>query len=144
MLNPRIDTTSGDDGNSVVHACFDLSGAESGAAAHAVATASVERYRTAEMTADDVVTMRELTALADALAELAREEALQPVRMLPARLSALRDALAEFVEGRDSAEYVREEDREPLATLRPLLWPLDELCTQALHAALRPAAPAAY
>ena len=142
MRNPRIDTTSGDDGNPVVLACFDLSGAQSGAAAHAVAAVSVERYRTAAMTADEVLTMRELTVLADALTELAREEALQPVRMPPARVSALRDALAEFVEGREGAEYVREEDREPLAVLRPLLWPLDDLCTQALHAALRPTAPA--
>lgn len=139
MVNPRIDTTSGDDGSPVVLACFDLPGAESGAAAHAVAAVSVERYRTATMSADDVLVMRELTALADQLAELAREEPLQPVRMRPARLTALRDALAEFVESRETAEYVREEDREPLAVLRPLLWPLDELCNRALHAALRPA-----
>ena len=140
MINPRIDTTSGDDGDPVVLAGFDLPGAESGAAAHAVAAVSLERYRVAEMTADDVLAMRELTALTDQLAELAREEPLQHVQMRPARLAALRDALAEFVEGRESAEYVREEDREPLAVLRPLLWPLDELCTRALQAALRPSA----
>ncbi len=140
MINPRIDTTSGDDGDPVVLAGFDLPGIESGAAAHAVAAVSLERYRVAEMTADDVLAMRELTALTDQLAELAREEPLQHVEMRPARLTALRDALAEFVEGRESAEYVREEDREPLAVLRPLLWPLDELCTRALQAALRPSA----
>ena len=142
MVNPRIDTTRDDDGDPVVLACFDLSGAQSAAAAHAVAAVSVERYRTAEMAADDVLAMRELTALADSLAELAREDALQPVQLRPARLTALRDALAEFVDGRDAAEYLREEDRDPIAILRPLLWPLDDLCTQALHAALRPAAPA--
>jgi hypothetical protein len=139
MINPRIDTTSGDDGDPVVLAGFDLPGIESGAAAHAVAAVSLERYRTAEMSADDVLAMRELTALSDQLAELARDEPLQAIQMRPARLTALRDALAEFVEGRETAEYLREEDREPLAILRPLLWPLDELCTRALHAALRPA-----
>jgi hypothetical protein len=57
----------------------------------------------------------------------------------PARLSAYRDAVARFVETRDEAEWIREEDREPLARLRGPLVTLDELCAEATRAALSPA-----
>jgi hypothetical protein len=57
----------------------------------------------------------------------------------PARLSAYRDAVARFVETRDEAEWIREEDREPLARLRGLLVTLQELCAEAMRAALSPA-----
>ena len=40
----------------------------------------------------------------------------------PARLQAYRDALAGFVESRDEAEWIREEDREPLAFVRGLVF----------------------
>jgi hypothetical protein len=54
----------------------------------------------------------------------------------PARLTVYRDAVARFVETRDEAEWVREEDREALARVRPMLYPLEELCADALRAAL--------
>ena len=54
----------------------------------------------------------------------------------PARLTALRNAVARFVETRDEAEWVREEDREPLALVRSLLGPLEDLCADAVRAAL--------
>ena len=38
--------------------------------------------------------------------------------MRPARLNAWSDALTYFVESRDEAEWMREEDREPLALVR--------------------------
>jgi hypothetical protein len=56
----------------------------------------------------------------------------------PARLSALRDSVARFVETRDEGEWIREEDRGPLARLRALLAPLEDLSAQALRAALSP------
>jgi hypothetical protein len=59
--------------------------------------------------------------------------------MRPARLSALRDSVARFVETRDEAEWVREEDREPVARLRALIIPLQDLSAEALRAALSPA-----
>src|SRR3712207_63709 len=136
MVNPRIETRAGEGGMTVVTAVFDLSGAQSAAAAIAVAAVSVTRYRTAAMSADDVLTLRELTALADELNALGGAPGLQPVRMAPARLTARRDGLAEFVDSGDAADYVREDEREPLALLRPLLWPLDDLCARALQAAL--------
>jgi hypothetical protein len=57
----------------------------------------------------------------------------------PARLSAYRDAVARFVETRDEAEWIREEDREPLARLLGLLVTLEELRAEAMRAALSPA-----
>jgi hypothetical protein len=47
------------------------------------------------------------------------------------------------VESRDEAEWIRDEDREPLAAARSLLWPLADLCADAMRAALNPPAPRA-
>jgi hypothetical protein len=42
------------------------------------------------------------------------------------------------VETRESSEWIREEDRQPLAILRELLWPLEQLSEEATRAALSP------
>jgi len=135
MVNLHIDISQGLDGERVVLACFDLGEEELGASAHAVA-ATAERYRGAEMSVDDVIELRELTALADELADLALQPGLRTVVMRPARLTVYRDAVARFVESRDESEWVREADREPLARVRALLLPLEELSADALRAAL--------
>jgi hypothetical protein len=139
MLNARIDISQGLDGESIVMACFDLGEAEIGAAAHAVAAVTGERFRLAEMSVDDVLEFRELTALADELADAHAEPGMRTLVLRPARLSALRDSVAMFVESRDEAEWVREDDREPLARLRGLIAPLEGLSAEALRAALAPA-----
>jgi hypothetical protein len=96
---------------------------------------SGERYRNREMSVDDVLELRELTALADELASLVSlEDGLRTVVMRPARLTVCRDAGASFVDSRDEADFVREEDREPLARLRPLVPALEDLCADALRA----------
>ena len=136
MVNQRIDITQGLDGETVVLACFDLDHQDLGGSAHAVAAVVAERYRGAELSTDDVLELRELTALADELGELARTQGIRTVVMRPARLTAYRDALAHFVEARDAAEWLREEDREPLALVRGLLFQLQDLCADALRAAL--------
>jgi hypothetical protein len=59
----------------------------------------------------------------------------------PARLAAYRHAVAHFVETREDAEWLREEDREPLMRLRGLLGPLEDLGADAMRAALSPRAP---
>ncbi len=141
MLHARIDSTQGLDGEPVVLAVFDLGQQEIGAAAHAVRVMAAERFRTASMTVDDVLELRELTALADELSDHARHEGMRTLVMRPARLSAWRHALEYFVTSRDEAEWMREEDREPLAVVRGLLWPLEELAADAMRAALTPPAP---
>jgi hypothetical protein len=139
MLRPRIDISYGIDGEPVVLACFDVGEEQLAASSHAVAATAAERFRSASMSVDDVLEFRELTALADELAKLALRPGIQTVVLRPARLSAYRDAVARFVETRDETEWIGEEDREPLARLRGLLVPLEELCAEALRAALSPA-----
>jgi hypothetical protein len=136
MVNAHIDISQGLDGEPVVLACFDLAEEQLGAAAHAVAAGSGEQYRTAEMTVDDVLELRELTALTDELADLALRPGMCTVVLRPARLSVFRTAIARFVDTRDGADWIRDEDREPLARVRALLDPLEELCADALRAAL--------
>jgi hypothetical protein len=136
MERAYIDISTDLDGDAVVHACFDLTEAEIKASAHAVRAGGTERFRMASMSADDVLEMRELTALADELDELG--EGTGTVVLRPARLSAYRHAVTGFVESRDEAEWVREEDLEALALLRPLLFPLEQLCAEAMRAALSP------
>jgi hypothetical protein len=136
MLRSRIDISRGLDDEPVVLACFDLGEEKIAACAHAVAATAAERFRSASMSVDDVLEFRELTGLADELADLARAPGMRTVVLPPARLSACRDAVGRFVQTRDAAEWVREEDREPLARLRGLLVSLEELCAEALRAAL--------
>jgi hypothetical protein len=135
MVNAHVDISQGLDGEPVVLACFDLGEEELAASAHAV-NAAAERFRAAELSVDDVLELRELTALSDELASLALTPGIRTVVLRPARLTVYRDALATFIETRDEAEWVREEDREPLARVRALLYPLEELCGEALRAAL--------
>jgi hypothetical protein len=136
MEHAHIDISQDLDGDAVVHACFDLSPEELAAAAHAVAATTSERFRTSEMSGDDVVELREMTALADELGELTGGASTVVLR--PARLSALRDAATSFVESRERAEWIREEDRQPLALLREMLFPLEQLSAEATRAALSP------
>ena len=110
MHNARIDTTQGLDGEAVVLAVFDLPDEEIAASAHAVKAFSGERFRTAEMSVDDVLELRELTALADELGDLVLRAGVSTLVMRPARLNAWRDALTYFVESRDDADWMR--DRE--------------------------------
>jgi hypothetical protein len=138
MLHSRIDITQGLDGEPVVLALFDLGDEEIAASAHAVRAVSGGRFRTASMSVDDVLELRELTALADELSDLASRPGMSTVVLRPARLSAYRNALTEFVESRDEADWIREEDRAPLATARELLWPLGDLAAEAMRAALDP------
>jgi hypothetical protein len=140
MVNARIDITQDLDGAAVVLACFDLSDAEVAASAHAVAAARTERYRLVEMTTDDVLAMRELTAVADDLDALSRMPGACTVVLRPARLTAFRGALEDFVSARDDADWVRYTDAQHLPTARSLLFPLADLAAEALRAALSPEA----
>jgi hypothetical protein len=139
MERQHIDITNGLEDEPVVHAVFDLREEEIGASAHAVSAAIAERFRNEELSADDVVEFRELTALADELRELPAGAGTMVMR--PARLNAYLHAIAMFVESRDEADWIRDEDREPLAIVRGLLWPLEDLSAEAIQAALTGHAP---
>jgi hypothetical protein len=136
MLHERIDISEGLEGEPVVLACFELADAEIAASEHAVAATTGERFRTASLSVDDVLELRELTALVEELSDLALQPGISTLALRPARLSAYRHAVAHFVETRDEAEWLREEDREPLAHVRGLLGPLEQLCAEAMRVAL--------
>jgi hypothetical protein len=138
MLHPHIDISHGLDGEPIVLACFGLGVEEIAAARHAVAAMAAERFQAVSMSVDDVLELRELTALADELAHPHPGVEIRTLALRPARLSALCDSVARFVDTRDEAEWIREEDREPLARLRGLIVPLEELVAEALRAALSP------
>src|SRR3954451_2244141 len=135
MEHARIDITKGLDGEAVVLACFDLGAEEIGASAHAVKTVAGERYRNHEMSVDDVLELRELTALTDELDDHVQAQGIRTLVMRPSRLNAWRDALTHLVESRDAAEWAREDDRVSLPAARNLLWPLADLCAEAMRAA---------
>ena len=130
MQNAYVTTNGG------VQACFDLSEPEIAAVAHAVNVSRTEQFRNEELSADDVVQMRELTALADQLTALSGHGGAVTVSMSPARLVAFRDTLAVFVELRDEAGFTREEDREAYAVALSLAAPLGDLAADTLRAAL--------
>jgi hypothetical protein len=134
MQRAHVDISHDLDGDAVVHAVFDLAPDQISAAAHAVRAVAGERFRMSEISADDVLELRELTALADELGELS--SGASTVVLRPARLSALRYAVAEFVQSRDEAEWTREEDRDALPFLRELLLPLEQLSAEATRSAL--------
>ena len=139
MERAHVDITRDLEDEPVVHAVFDLREEEIGASGHAVAASVAERFRNQELSADDVVEFRELTALADELSELVGGAG--TIVMRPARLNAYRNAILTFVDSRDEAEWIRDEDREPLAIVRGLLWPLEDLAAEAMQAALSGEAP---
>jgi hypothetical protein len=178
MQHAHIDISRGLEGERVVLACFDLREDELAAAARAVAATAAERYRTPRISADDVLELRELTALKDELEHgtravesaqgiepgpgseqgegiepgqgpeplpgsepadgIAPGQAMRTMVLQPARLSVLRDAVAAFVDSRDDADWVGHEDRGPLALLRGMVLPLEQLCADAMRAALLP------
>ncbi len=100
-----------------VVARFDLTEDEVAAVARAVDVSRTEQFRHEELSTDDVVAMRELTALADQLTALAGYGSAVTVELSPARLVALRDTLHVFVEHRDEAGFTREEDRDAYAVV---------------------------
>jgi hypothetical protein len=142
MLRGHIDISKDLDGNAVVLACIDLAEDEVRGSAHAVRATVAERFRMTAISGDDVIQLRELTGLADELGEPGPDGVVRTLVFSPARLNVYRDALARFVDSRDEAEWIRDEDREPLARARELLPALGELSEEALRAALSPAARA--
>jgi hypothetical protein len=139
MKRAHVDISKGLEGEPVVFACFDLNAEQIAASTHAIAVASAERYRRSAMSADDVLRLRELMALADDLGEIV--PGMRTVVLRPARLAVYRDAIAHFVDIRDGAEWIRAEDREQLALVRGLLLGLDQLYDEAVRAALGSGGP---
>ena len=121
------------DGHPAVEVVFDMTAAQAGAAAHAVRVVRDERYRTGELSTDDVLSMREMTSLADELGALHAVDASDRIHASVARVGMLRSALDEFAAG----EHL---EREGDADARPVVFSLvdaiADLHAEAIHAAL--------
>jgi hypothetical protein len=138
MLRGRIDISWDMEGEVVVLACITLGEEEVRASAHAVSAIISERFRVQAISGDDVLKLRELTGVADELGEPGAEGAVRTLVLSPARLSLYRETIADFVDTRAEADWLREEDRDPLARVRELLPALGELSEEALRAAISP------
>ena len=133
MLPHHIEVGTDAEGHRSVSATFDLGPEQAGAAAHAVRVIRDVRYRTAEMSADDVLAMRDMTSLADELGELEALDGRSHVTASVARLGVLRGVLDEFA----SAEHL---ERDGDAAARPFVIALvdsvADLHAEAVHTAL--------
>ena len=133
MLPHHVELRTDPDGHPSVEVTFDLTAPQAGAAAHAIRVVRDARYRTAELSTDDVLAMREMTTLADELAEIEAAAGADRVRASVARLGVLRSALEEFA----AAEHL---EREGDAGARPLVYSLvdaiGDLHAEALRTAL--------
>lgn len=121
------------DGLPIVEVTIDLSAAQLAASAQALRTVRDARYRAAEVSADDVVTLREVTSLVDELDDASGADATARIHMTVARLGILREALGQFAAGEHP-------EREGDAAARPvvfgLLDALEDLHADALAQAL--------
>lgn len=133
MFPHHIEVGTDADGHRSVAITFDLAPDQAGAAAHAVRVIRDVRYRTAELSADDVLAMREMTSLADLLAEMGGLDGRSHVTASVARLGVLRSVLDEFA----TAEHL---ERDGDAVARPVVLTLvdavADLHGDAVHAAL--------
>ena len=132
MLPHHVEVRTDAEGLPSVEVTFDLTPVQAGAAAHALRVIRDARFRTAEMSADDVLAMREMTSLADELAEIETAAGADRVRASVARLGALRSSLEEFA----AAEHL---EREGDAAARPLVYSLVDDVADLHAAALRAA-----
>ena len=108
------------DGSRVVEAVVHLTGSQAGAAADAVRGVVSTRYRVPTLSVDEVLAMREMTALSDCLDDLRAIDAINIVVLSVARLGLLVDALADA----------------PPSAATPLIGDLEDLHADALRAAL--------
>jgi hypothetical protein len=122
-------------GNPVSVAC-DLTAAQIGACRHALGVEREGRFRNAEMTVDDTLALRELTAIIDLFDLLSSHGAHDTVTLSTARLMTLGDAVRAFVVAQSDADASTSDARAHLPAAAALVDPLSDLAQDALQAAL--------
>jgi phage-related baseplate assembly protein len=137
MVNEQVQTLHEPCGSPVTNVMFDLSHEQLGAAAHAVGEIIVERHRGHELETDDVLALRELTALRDELGRLTEAQGNATVLMTLGRLILFHDAADEWVHTRVDRGWMREADDEAHPLVAAMLDPLASLRGRAVEAALR-------
>jgi hypothetical protein len=138
MVNAEIQTLHEPDGSPVCNVTFDLSVMQLGAASHAVGEIILERHRGHEHETDDVLALREITAIRDQLDRLFDAQANATVLMTLGRLIAFHDAAHEWVTTRTDRDWLREADHEALPVVGGMLDPLADLRARAVAATLGP------
>jgi hypothetical protein len=141
MINERIDIIR-IAGGGAVQMRFDLPDADLLAIARSLATVAVERFRGAALSADDVLELRDLTALSECARERAQDgyaggTLVVSVRRLGLLVRALRDWLGRRVE----AGFMRHEEAIDHPVVERLADELRDLHIRGLQAALATATP---
>ena len=133
LLPNHIELYPDRDGLPSVAVTFDLTPAQVEAILHALRTIREARYAVGQISTDDVLALRELTALIDVLADLSGRMGVARVQTTVARLGVLRDGLAQFARG----EHL---EREGDAANRPIvldvLDAVEDIHLRAVRAAL--------
>jgi hypothetical protein len=136
MTNERFENVHSADG-ATVHVRFDLTDEQLLALANAVNAVKAERFMGAEMTAQDVLDMRELIAVADGAAERAADGFYGgTLVMTVTRLGMTLAALTERLTRMDELGFTSRQDELDRPELEAIIDDLYDLHVRALVAAL--------
>jgi hypothetical protein len=136
MDNERVDIIT-IAGGEAVQVRFDLPDADLTAIARSLPTVAAERYRTAALDADDVLELRDLTALAEIADARARDGYSGGTLVLSVRrLGLLVQALGDWHARRLTLGFFRHDESVDEPIVQRLAGELHELHLRALHAAL--------
>jgi hypothetical protein len=136
MVNAQVRTLHEPDGTPVTNLAFDLSYAQLESASHACGEMLLERHRGQALDTDDVLALRQLTAVCDELALLGEAAANAHVVLPLARFIVLHDTVDEWVGSRIERDWLRKADEDAMPILRALLTPMDALRAEAVEQAL--------
>jgi hypothetical protein len=133
LLPNHIETYPDRDGLPTVAITFDLTPVEVDATLHALRIVREARFALTQISTDDALALRELTALVDVLADLSGGEGVGRIQTAVARLGVLRDGLAEFAAGE---HLEREGDAAALPVVLDVLDSIEDIHARAVRAAL--------
>jgi hypothetical protein len=136
MTNERVAKVYSPDGETV-QVRFDLTDEQLHAVANATAAVRSDRYLGVEMTADDVLAMRELGAIADSAAERAGDGYHGgTLIMTVARLGLMVGALTERLDRMIEVGYLRLTDERDRPVIEGMLYDLTDMHLRALNETL--------
>lgn len=133
LLPNHIELYPDRDGLPSVAITIDITPAQVEATLHGLRTVREARYARVQITTDDVIALRDLTALVDVLADLSGHMGVARVQMTVARLGVLRGGLTEFAAGE---HLEREGDALHRPEILEVLDAVDGIHERALRVAL--------
>lgn len=136
MVNAQVRTLHEPDGTPVTNLAFDLSHTQLESASHACGEMLLERHRGQALDTDDVLALRQLTAVCDELHRLGEAQANAHVVLPLARFIVLHETVDEWVHTRTERDWLRKADEDAMPVLEAMLGPMDHLRADAVEAAL--------